>query len=60
MYDTPGHAIASGLFIGTAGTVLCWVIGFILKVYATWIWRAVIGVARGLEPVPLDRMLMQD
>jgi hypothetical protein len=59
MYDTPGHAIAAGLFIGTAGTALFWVVAFILKVYATWIWRSLTGIARGLEPLPLDRVLIQ-
>jgi hypothetical protein len=33
LYETPGHAIASGLFVGVAGTGILWVVGFVLKVY---------------------------
>ncbi|KAK4098054.1 Fasciclin-domain-containing protein [Parathielavia hyrcaniae] len=48
LYDTPGHAIASGLFLGVAGSVLLWIIGFIGCVYSKWIWRGLGGVRRGV------------
>ncbi|KAG7293891.1 hypothetical protein NEMBOFW57_003951 [Staphylotrichum longicolle] len=31
LYGTPGHAIASGLFVGMAGTCILWVVGFVVK-----------------------------
>ncbi|KAK4234510.1 hypothetical protein C8A03DRAFT_37722 [Achaetomium macrosporum] len=51
MYDTPGHAIASGLIVGVVGTGVFWaiigVVVFIVKVYFVWIWRALFGIWRG-------------
>ncbi|KAK4124543.1 hypothetical protein N657DRAFT_395760 [Parathielavia appendiculata] len=51
LYDTPGHAIASGLFLGAAASALLWIIGCIVLVYTKWIWRGVGDVRRGLQPV---------
>ncbi|SPQ24628.1 2a979ef0-7a8e-4bab-a510-4b083c42e894 [Thermothielavioides terrestris] len=57
LYDTPGHAIASGLFVGVASTGLFWAVAVIVRVYVVWIGRGLVGLARrGLRvaagPVP--------
>ncbi|KAL2139434.1 hypothetical protein VTI28DRAFT_5154 [Corynascus sepedonium] len=53
-YDSPGHAIASGLLVGVLGSCLLWVVGFMAKVYVVWTWRAVRGFSRRLRPVGVE------
>ncbi|KAL2128538.1 hypothetical protein VTI74DRAFT_9036 [Chaetomium olivicolor] len=49
LYDTPGHAIASGLFIGVAATGVFWVSVFVVRFYLIVLWRGVGGILRGLS-----------
>lgn len=47
LYDSPGHAIAAGLFVGVAATGIFWVVVFVIRVYVSWIGQAVAGAWRG-------------
>lgn len=44
LYDTPGHAIASGLFVGVAATGFCWAVAAALRYYLVIVGRALWGI----------------
>ncbi|KAK3900666.1 hypothetical protein C8A05DRAFT_35692 [Staphylotrichum tortipilum] len=46
-YDTPTQAFAVGFFLAAAASIMLWIGGFMIKVWATWMWRAMGGVVRG-------------